>query len=112
MKPPTANTFGQALRRARLAAGLTQAEAAEAMGIGQPLWSDYERGRRRPAIDQAANLAAAVGLELADLVTDRCTFKQARVLARFGYPADASFAEAVRLIDGLAANNWKRPAGL
>ncbi|HUX15612.1 MAG TPA: DEAD/DEAH box helicase [Phycisphaerae bacterium] len=42
---------------------------------------------------------------------DRCTFKQAKVLARFGYPADVSFAEARRLIDGLAANNWKRPAG-
>jgi superfamily II DNA or RNA helicase len=39
----------------------------------------------------------------------KCSFKQARLLARYGYPTDVPFAEASRLIDALAKNNWKRP---
>ena len=41
--------------------------------------------------------------------SDKCTFKQARLLQRFGYPADATFAEARGLIDRIAGNGWKRP---
>ena len=39
----------------------------------------------------------------------KCSFKQARLLSRFGYPTDVLFAEASRLIDALAKNNWQRP---
>jgi len=39
----------------------------------------------------------------------KCSFKQARLLVRYGYPTDVPFAEASRLIDALAKNNWKRP---
>lgn len=39
----------------------------------------------------------------------KCSFKQARLLAQYGYPTDVPFAEASRLIDTLAKNNWKRP---
>lgn len=39
-----------------------------------------------------------------------CTFKQARILMRFGFNPDVSFDEARRLMDQLAANNWRRTA--
>jgi superfamily II DNA or RNA helicase len=39
----------------------------------------------------------------------QCSFKQARLLGRYGYPTDVPFSEASRLIDALAKNNWKRP---
>lgn len=39
----------------------------------------------------------------------KCTFKQAKLLAKFGYSSDTSFDEARGIIDKLAANNWKRP---
>lgn len=39
----------------------------------------------------------------------KCSFKQARLLKRYGYAADVSFEEAKRLIDGLAQNGWRRP---
>ena len=39
----------------------------------------------------------------------QCSFKQARLLSRYGYPTDVPFAEASRLIDALAKNNWQRP---
>ena len=39
----------------------------------------------------------------------KCSFKQARLLGRYGYPTDVPFAQASRLIDALAKNGWKRP---
>jgi type I site-specific restriction endonuclease len=39
----------------------------------------------------------------------RATFKQSKVLAKYGYNPDASFSEAREIIDALAANGWKRP---
>jgi len=38
-----------------------------------------------------------------------CSFKQARLLARFGLDPDATFEEASRRITELAANGWRRP---
>jgi superfamily II DNA or RNA helicase len=39
----------------------------------------------------------------------QCSFKQARLLSRYGYPTDVPFAKASRLIDALVKNNWQRP---
>jgi putative transcriptional regulator len=36
------------IKAARLAAGLTQQEAADLVGLPQPRWSEYEAGKRRP----------------------------------------------------------------
>jgi hypothetical protein len=41
---------------------------------------------------------------------DLCSFKQAKVLKKYGYPTDVGFGEASRIIDALAKNNWVRPA--
>jgi len=37
-----------------------------------------------------------------------CTFKQARILLKFGLDPDVSFAEATQQINHLAANGWRR----
>ena len=37
-----------------------------------------------------------------------CSFKQAKVLRKYGYDAEMSFAEASATIDALARNGWKR----
>jgi superfamily II DNA or RNA helicase len=50
-----------------------------------------------------------VGEVIARFERKACTYKQARLLSRFAYPTDVSFAEASRLIDALAKNNWQRP---
>jgi len=50
-----------------------------------------------------------VGEVIARFERKACTYKQARVLARFGYPTDVPFAEASRIIDRIAANGWRRP---
>ncbi|HEX9039346.1 MAG TPA: AAA family ATPase [Ktedonobacterales bacterium] len=56
-------TFAQALRRARLAAGLTQGELAERAGLAVRSVSDLERGvRRAPYRDTVERLANALEL--------------------------------------------------
>jgi superfamily II DNA or RNA helicase len=41
-----------------------------------------------------------------------CSFKQAKVLRKYGYDTQVSFAEASGIIGGLARNGWRRvPAG-
>lgn len=39
----------------------------------------------------------------------QCTFKQAKLLSRYGYSTDVSFSEASAIIDRLAKNNWRKP---
>jgi superfamily II DNA or RNA helicase len=38
-----------------------------------------------------------------------CSFKQAKVLRKYGYGTDVSFAEASARIDALAKNGWRKP---
>jgi superfamily II DNA or RNA helicase len=40
----------------------------------------------------------------------KCTYKQAKLLKRYGYPTDMSFENASKTIDAIASNGWKRPA--
>lgn len=49
------------LRSARLGAGRSQAEVAEAAGVAQPVVSAYERSRRVPTLPQLERLARAAG---------------------------------------------------
>jgi predicted ATPase/DNA-binding XRE family transcriptional regulator len=60
--------FAGTVRRLRVAAGLTQAELAEAAGISERTVSDLERGLRRTVYtDTARRLARAIGIEGAEL---------------------------------------------
>jgi transcriptional regulator with XRE-family HTH domain len=56
--------FPNRLRAARLAAGLTQQECAELVGIRQKDWSAYENGHHDPSTERAEELAGAVGYTL------------------------------------------------
>ncbi len=40
-----------------------------------------------------------------------CSFKQAKVLRKYGYPTEVSFAEASATIDALAKSGWVRAGG-
>ncbi len=39
-----------------------------------------------------------------------CSFRQAKLLRRYGYGTEVSFAEASATIDALAKNGWRKPA--
>jgi superfamily II DNA or RNA helicase len=38
-----------------------------------------------------------------------CSFRQAKILRRYGYSTDVTFAEASATIDALAMNHWRKP---
>jgi transcriptional regulator with XRE-family HTH domain len=57
--------IGAELRTARERAGMTQAELAAATGTSQATISNYESGRKAPAIDTFARLLAETGSRLA-----------------------------------------------
>ena len=54
--------FGARLAKLRKAAGLSQAELAERLGVTQPLISRYEKGERRMFDDLLALTATALGV--------------------------------------------------
>lgn len=52
------------LRRARMAAGLTQSELARSAGVAQSVISAYENGHREPSLPQLERLLEATGHRL------------------------------------------------
>ena len=56
---------GDAIRRARLRAGLTQHALAARAGTSQATISAYESGRKRPSVETLDRLLAATGARLA-----------------------------------------------
>ena len=61
-------SIGDVVRTRRLAAGLTEDDAARKAGISRPAWSDIERGAvRRPRVRTLESIARALGVELDDL---------------------------------------------
>jgi transcriptional regulator with XRE-family HTH domain len=63
-----ARTFGENLREARRAAGLSQEELAERAGVDRSAISDYERGRREPNLSTIVKLASALEISTETLV--------------------------------------------
>jgi transcriptional regulator with XRE-family HTH domain len=60
----TARDLGAALKHFRTAAGVTQTDAAEAMGIGQPYLSSLEGGKFGSSLTRALRLLRFVGCEV------------------------------------------------
>jgi transcriptional regulator with XRE-family HTH domain len=60
----TARDLGAALKHFRVAAGVTQVDAAEAMGIGQPYLSSLEGGKFGGSLTHALRLLRFVGCEV------------------------------------------------
>lgn len=55
--------FGDRIRGARKAAGLTQRELAEHLGVANTSISNWEKGLSRPDADMIQKLCAILGLE-------------------------------------------------
>lgn len=60
----TARDLGAALKHFRMAAGVTQVDAAEAMGIGQPYRSSLESGKFGSSLTHALRLLRFVDCEV------------------------------------------------
>lgn len=50
-------TFGRMLRKARMDSGITQQQAAEAVGITLRVYQSYEQGKHSPSLESLVKLA-------------------------------------------------------
>jgi transcriptional regulator with XRE-family HTH domain len=62
--------FGEALRRVRLAAGMTQEHLALESGVQRNFISLIETGQNQPTISTVAKLARALGMKASALVAE------------------------------------------
>jgi transcriptional regulator with XRE-family HTH domain len=62
--------FGAALRRVRLAAGMTQEQLALEAGVQRNFISLIETGQNQPTITTIAKLARALGMRASELVAE------------------------------------------
>lgn len=60
----------EAVRDARVAAGLTQAQVSEKLGRSQSFISDVETGKRRVDVMELRDIARLAGLSLGTLIAD------------------------------------------
>jgi transcriptional regulator with XRE-family HTH domain len=63
-------SFAAAVRRQRVALGLSQEQLAERAGLDRTYISGIERGVRNPTLATAERVAAALGVALRDLLVD------------------------------------------
>jgi transcriptional regulator with XRE-family HTH domain len=61
------------IKRARIHAGLTQRQVAEAAGVSSLSVSRWERGETEPGVYQFRGLAEALGVSLEDLAPEATT---------------------------------------
>ena len=61
------NRFGNAVRNARTAAGLTQEDLAERSGLDRSYIGGIERGERNPTLSVIEKIADGLGVSLAEL---------------------------------------------
>ena len=59
---------GEALKKARIDAGITQAELAKRLGVTPQTVSQYERGIKNPKIETLARFADALGIDFINFV--------------------------------------------
>ena len=60
--------FGACIKEQRKLKAVTQQELALAAGLGRPTVASIEKGRQAVSLAQAAAIANALGMELADLL--------------------------------------------
>lgn len=102
------NTIGKAIAKYRQAVGLTQAELAEILGIGNDAVSRMERGATIPTVQRLLELSEIFKCEIADLITEGShrSIDQARSLEKLLSQLDElERAELLMLIEKMI--NWK-----
>jgi len=66
-KKQVTNRFGNAVRNARTAAGLTQEDLADRSGLDRSYIGGVERGERNPTLSVIEKIADGLGVSLAEL---------------------------------------------
>ncbi|MEI8256353.1 MAG: helix-turn-helix transcriptional regulator [Deltaproteobacteria bacterium] len=88
--------FGRAVKSARLAAGLTQREAAERMSLAEKYLSRIEVGMATPSLPVAARLARLLGVGLDALTSATLVAEQPEINAIAAMLRGRSKSDVVR----------------
>ncbi|MDP1826604.1 MAG: helix-turn-helix transcriptional regulator [Archangium sp.] len=107
--------LGQKIARLRRAAGHTQAELAERVGLQPEHINRVENGKRGVSIEAIANIADVLGVELHDLcrLQDKDDPKSAALdrLLWFGSRLSISELELVMGVGAAVLDHLRRPEG-
>ena len=66
-RAPFQRRLGRAVKRVRVARGLTQEQVSAASGLHPTYISDIERGARNPSFEALVRLAEGIGVPVTDL---------------------------------------------
>lgn len=105
-------TIGKAVAKYRQASGLTQAQLAEILGIGNDAVSRMERGTTVPTVLRLLELSEIFQCEIADLITESSarSMDQARYLEHLlNQLEDSERMECLAIIEKLI--DWKLSKG-
>ena len=100
--------IGKRIRDARKAAGLTQEELAERMGTSSVAVAQWETGRRNPKMGTVSKLAAALGVDVAELVPELKTLLKEKPEPPKMEPI---FEDISKSSGTIPPPTWKRNAG-
>ena len=70
--------LGRVVRRRREETGLSQERFAADVGIDRTVWTSIETGRRNLSLESLERLAAALGLDTGELMTEAEAERRAR----------------------------------
>lgn len=76
-------TFAENLKNIRKERGFSQKEIAEKLGVSQPNYAQYETGKRNPKFETVKKIAAALGIDVYNLlITGDMTPREAMQILR------------------------------
>lgn len=87
MRIVNAHSIGGKIRRARLRAGLSQGGLAKKMGMSASIISQWEIGMREVRISMLEKIAQAIGVDVTDLLPERCAPGESLSLNGYQYLA-------------------------
>lgn len=93
------HVIGRAIAKYRQAKGLTQAELAEILGIGNDAVSRMERGTIVPTVTRLIELAEIFDCEAADLLTDSSNRPQDQARQLYALLLQLDYNDRLELID-------------
>lgn len=94
------SAIAQRVREARIAAGLSQSDMGDKLGLSEAGYGHYERGRQPFQIQQLFDVARVVGRSVSSLLglEQELTERQERLLAIFRRAEHAGLGEVVNAI--------------
>lgn len=101
-------TFGEKLRKLRADRKISQQELAQKAGLSQTAIYYWEKGERKPKIEQLRRIAAVLGVYIGDLVDDWENYSKEEIEADWGTLCVIAHEDAIKA-GGYPLNELEKP---